>query len=211
MKKQLILILCVIFLSCNQDRNKKATTAVVASNAPLPATNKPDSKREKLISELNEFNDAVAKKDKTKILRFFNFPLADSNVNFFEVDSVFDAKRKMNNGNIDKEMFYDSFDLIYQQNEWIEFNNLFKYINPSKLKTQDNLNYTNKIKDDGCLYFYSIQVKNDNVFLQYGTNSNDDYLEKHPDEEEICGEYAQMWTFKFDGAKLKFLKHRTAG
>lgn len=214
MKNNLLLIaLSIILLSCNSGSGVKTKTEVKPDTISVSQSNKnADStdKRESIISELNKFSDAVAKKDKATILSFFNFPLADSSVNFFEVDSVFDAKRKLNNG-ITKEMFAHSFNTIYQQTDMTELNNLFKNLNTNDLHVKDKIDFTHKLYDDGCYYLYSIQINNDEVLISYGTNSNDDYRKAHPDEEEVCDEYAQMWIFRFDGNKLKFIKHRIAG
>jgi len=67
------------------------------------------------------------------------------------------------------------------------------------------------LKDEGCYHLYAIHIKNNEINISCGTNSNDDYRKAHPDEKEICDEYAQMWTFKFEDNKMKFLKHRIAG
>ena len=155
-------------------------------------------------------SDAIAKKDKVKLLNFFDFPLSDSTVNFFEVDLVFDAKRKLNDG-ITMEMFNESFDKIYEQTDMPEFNNLFRYLNTNDLEHKDHINYKQKVKGDVCVYLYSITIKENKVYFNYGTNFNDDYRKTHPDEEDICEEYAQSWMFVFNGKHLKFVRHRIAG
>lgn len=40
----------------------------------------------------------MIKKNKTEILSFFKFPLEDTSVSLFKVDSLFDAKRKLRGG-----------------------------------------------------------------------------------------------------------------
>ena len=167
--------------------------------------------RDQIITEIKRFKAAVATKNKTEILSFFEFPLADSSVNFFEVDSVFDQKRKLNDGAITKGMFAGSFNRIYEMTDMVAFNDLFADMDLELLKSQHSLKKEKKPKNDGCYYIYLISIKNDLVYFQYGTNSNDDYRESHPDEAEVCDEYAQMWTFRFDGKRLKFLTHRIAG
>ncbi len=137
--------------------------------------------------------------------------MADTAVNFFEVDSLFDEKRRSNGGEITKEMFSGSFNRIYEMTDMLEFNTLFADVNLGLLRNQDQIKREKRPPNDGCFYIYLIAIKNDLVYFQYGTNSSDDYRKAHPDEEEICDEFAQMWTFKFDGEKLKFLTHRIAG
>lgn len=210
MRNFLFIIVLLGFCSCKQ--KVKVSDSTDTTTVLLPVQ-KPQTTndREKIIVELNKFSDAIAKKDRSAILSFFNFPLADSTVNFFEVDSVFDAKRKLSNGAITKEMFSNSFETIYERTEMNEFNTLFNHINTNDLAKKSHIDYTKKAKDDGCIYLYGITIKGNDVYLNYGTNSNDDYRETHPDEEEVCGEYGVSWEFKFDGEKLKFFKHRIAG
>lgn len=215
MQRNLLLsLLLIVLLSCHTDRREKQkaeikpdTAAVVKSNQS-PESN---SERGKIIMELNKFSDAIAKEDKTVFLSFFDFPLADSTVNFFEVDSIFDAERGVNNGAITKKMFANSFKTIYEKTDMIELNYLFNHLNTNDLEKKDRISFEHKVKDEGCYHLYSIQIKNNEINISYGTNSNDDYRKAHPDEEEICDEYAQMWTFKFEDHKMKFLKHRIAG
>ena len=210
----LLSLLSIILLSCHTDPKEKLKAEGKPDTAGIVKPNQsPESitEREKIILELNKFSDAVAKKDKSVILSFFDFPLADSTVNFFEVDSVFDAQRSVNNGAITEKMFDKSFNTIYDRTDMIEFNNLFNHLNTNDLEKKDKIDFANKVKNDGCYYLYSIQIKNNEIYISYGTNSNDDYRKRHPDEEEICDEYAQMWTFKFENNKMKFLKHRIAG
>ena len=214
-----ILIICLVYISCAGEGKKKEvlvdttkvdTTSIVAKTdgVILPSGG---IDRNKVILEIARFKQAINSKNKAEIMSFFNFPLEGSSVNFFEVDSLFDQKRTLNNGAITKEMFSGSFNRIYEMTGMVEFKDLFAAMNLELLKSQDNIKKEKRPKDDGCYYIYMISIKNDLVYFQYGTNSNDDYRKSHPDEEEICGEYAQMWTFKFDGKKLKFLTHRIAG
>ena len=213
MKKNiLILLLSLFFCACNQTDERKHPTEKKSETVTPSAQTNVVTKREKLIGEIKTLMQAMAEKDKPAILAYFNFPLADSSVNFFEVDPIFDAARKANNDRITKAMFDNSFASIYQKTEMREFKNLIKFLKINNLKNQDSVNYDNIIKGDGCYYFYSISVDHhDEVTLTYGTNSNDEYRKSHPDEEEICSEYAVAWTFKFDGKALHFLKHRIAG
>ena len=210
----LIAMLGIFCFSCNnqnklaeQDVDTIENTVKVDTNFVAP---KPTD-RDQLMLEIERFKKAFTTKNKTEILSFFNFPLVGSSVNFFEVDSLFDEKRKNNDGTITKEMFSGRFNRIYEMTDMVEFNDLFANMNLELLRNQDNIKKEKRSKNEGCYYIYMISIKNDLVYFQYGTNSNDDYRKSHPDEEEICDEYAQMWTFKFDGQKLKFLTHRIAG
>ncbi|WP_133263219.1 hypothetical protein [Pedobacter changchengzhani] len=213
--KNLLFMMAILGLgSCTQTVKEKVKvsdlkdTATVLSPGIEPQT---DNNREKIISEIKKFRSAMTTKNKTEILSFFDFPLADSMVNFFEVDSLFDRKRKTNGGEITKEMFSGSFNRIYEMTDMLEFNNLFADVNLGLLRNQDQIKNEKRPPNDGCYYIYIIAIKNDLVYFQYGTNSSDEYRKTHPDEEEVCDEYAQMWTFIFDGEKLKFLTHRIAG
>jgi len=213
MRKFLLIVATVGLWSCTQTVKEKSTTSNANDTAKVSlADNQPQiaDSREKIIAELNKLSNAIAKKDKSVILSFFEFPIADSAVNFFEVDTVFDAKRQ-SNAEITKEMFSNSFNNIYELTEMAELNALFKYLNTADLIKKSHIDYTKETEDDGCSYLYGITIKGMEVYLNYGTNSNDSYRKKHPDEEEVCSEYGVNWGFKFDGEKLKFFQHRIAG
>ena len=213
MRNLLIIIVILGLLSCTQTVKEKVKVSDLKdSTSVLSADIEPqfNNNRENIIIEINNLSDAIAKKDKATLLNFFDFPLSDSIVNFFEVDRIFDAKRKLNDG-ITMEMFNESFDKIYEQTDMPEFNNLFRYLNTNDLEHKDHINYKQKVKDDCCVYLYSITIKENEVYFNYGTNFNDDYRKTHPDEEDICDEYAQNWMFVFNGKHLKFVRHRIAG
>ncbi|MEO5911627.1 MAG: hypothetical protein ABIP95_12110 [Pelobium sp.] len=214
MMKVYLIPMILIFISCNSDKKNTQHNTDTVKNvikadtiSIVPKANN----RENIISEIKRFRSAMTTKNRNEILSFFDFPLADTAVNFFEVDSVFDQKRKLHDGAITKEMFAGSFDRIYDMTDMLEFNNLFADMDLELLKDENSIKKEKRPPNDGCYYIYLISIKNNLVYFQYGTNSSDDYRKTHPDEEEVCDEYAQMWTFKFDGKHLKFLKHRIAG
>lgn len=210
MKVNIFLLLALaLLLSCKQ----KHTQKIVATDSirPQESNLNPGDPRAALIEELSKFGSAVERKNKAEILSYFTFPLADTAVNFFEVDSLFDKQRQEHNGAITRSMFLNSFDSIYTLTEMNEFNNLFKAVDVNELKTKDEISKEVHSKNEGCYYIYSIRVSGDEVTMQYGTNTDKDYLETHPDQGEVCAEYAAFWVFKFDGKKIKFLKHQIAG
>ena len=206
------MLLSLFICACHPTEERKITPK--EKSAPIATSNQEPSpnSREGLITAIQALTQAMAKKDKSAILSHFNFPLADSSVNFFEVDSIFDAKRVANDGAITRAMFDDSFASIYEKTEMAEFKNLVKFLKVGDLADKNDISYDHIIKDDGCYYFYGIAINSSNeVRLSYGTNSNDVYRQSHPDEEEICSEFGVAWIFKFDGKKLQFLKHQIAG
>ncbi|WP_156166690.1 hypothetical protein [Pedobacter sp. BMA] len=205
----IFLIAFSLLLGCKQKNDKKITAAdsLVQGKQKIIA----NSPRLILITELGKFRDAIAKKDKEQILSFFTFPLADTAVNFFEVDSLFDKQRQEHHGAITRNMFLKSFGSIYTLTEMDEFNNLFKAVDLKELKVKDEISKEVHAKNEGCYFIYSITVRGNEVTLQYGTNTDAEYLKAHPDEGEVCGEYAAIWIFKFDGKNIRFLKHQIAG
>lgn len=209
MKHIILSISMLLMLAACQNKNeRKPAKAVVTDTVEKKEMR---NEREIIITELSKLKTAFAQKDKESILSYFNFPLADSSVNFFEVDSVFDKQRLENNGAITRGMFANAFDKIYTFTEMNEFNKLFKLLDIEELKDRDEISKDVHIKNDGCYYIYNIRIKGRKVMLQYGTNSDREYREAHPDEEEVCSEYAMMWAFELKGNKLKFLEHRIAG
>ena len=210
MKVNLFFILTfALLLSCKQNHAPKIE--VTDPTRPQQSNLNPGHPRALLIAELSKFSSAVSRKNKEEILSYFTFPLADTAVSFFEVDSLFDKQRQEHNGAITHSMFLNSFDSIFSLTEMNEFNNLFKAVDLNGLKTKDEISKEVHSKNEGCYYIYSVSISGSEVTLQYGTNTDDEYLKAHTDEGEVCGEYAAIWVFKFEGEKIRFLKHQVAG
>ena len=136
-RKLMLSLISIIFLSCHPDRREKQKAEVKPDIGAIVKPNQNPASitdREKIIIELNKFSDAIAQENKSVILSFFDFPLADSTVNFFEVDSIFDAERGVNNGAITKKMFANSFKTIYEKTDMFELINLFNHLNTNDLE-----------------------------------------------------------------------------
>ncbi|RAJ34281.1 hypothetical protein [Pedobacter cryoconitis] len=208
-----IWLLLLVSAGCNQQSGSEKNGSAVTMKKGLQEQNEDSiaAKRILMIAELQRMQQAFIAKDVNQIEKYFDFPLADSSMSMFDVNEEFDQVRKTNGGMISRELFIKNFNDIYDYFQMGGFNDLFKAVNVAELKTNPKLESESHVEDEGCYSFYIIQIDGDTVSLQYGTNSDPKYREAHPDQEEVCGESAQQWTFKLEGNRLRFIKEVTAG
>ena len=215
MKKIISAVLFAIaFTACNESKkpNENTTKHIdTAQTIQQKTVSKTLTEKEKLIAELNRFKVAVETKNKTEIATFFNFPVADSTLTIYDINADFDKQRIENGNKLTIEMFNDNFERLYEYWDFEEFTNLFKFLKLNELSEKNTLEYVHKPKNEGCYFMYSIKHINNEVTISYGTNTNGDYSKKHPDEEEVCGEYLSAWVFSWNGQKLTFKKQLFAG
>lgn len=208
-----ILLLLLVFAGCNRESGAGKNDSAIAKDKGMQGQNNNSiaAKRVLMIAELHRMQQAFIAKDVNQIEKYFDFPLADSTMSMFDVNEDFDQVRKANGGMISRELFIKNFNDIYDYFQMGGFNDLFKAVNVAELKTKARLESESHVEDEGCYSFYIVQIDGDTVSLQYGTNSDPKYREAHPDQEEVCGESAQQWTFKLEGTRLYFIKEVTAG
>ena len=209
----IILLLLVVSAGCNRESGsgKNGSDAVKDKGLQYQKDDSPANKRILMIAELKKMQQAFMAKDVNQIEQYFDFPLADSTMSMFDVNEEFDQVRKANGGKISRELFIKIFNDIYDYFQMGGFNELFKAIDVAELKAKPKLESESHVEDEGCYSFYVVQIEGDTVSLQYGTNSDPKYREAHPDQEEVCGESAQQWTFRLEGGRLRFIKEVTAG
>lgn len=210
--KYLLFAIVTILSACN---NAEKPVSAIDSTAKISVDTVdlhqgPVDKGE-MIKQLQELKTAFINKDKNKIADFLTFPLTDTTLVLFDIDSVFDNQRIKNGNLVTRQMFMDHFDRIYDYINMEGFLGLFKNLDLNDLKNKDLVELERHIPTDGCYYMYSIQIKDDEVTLNYGTNSNEEYMKAHPEEEMVCGESTSMWTFKLIGKKLKLVRESVAG
>jgi len=164
-----------------------------------------------MISELGRMKQAFAKHDVAQIMSFFDFPIHDTALVFFEINPDFDAQYKANGNKVSRAMFSKHYSRIEEFHSMTEFTPLFKYLKPEGLLKTNMVEHEHRVNDDGCYYFYSIRRQGLTVILTYGTNTNSEYVNPDPEEGEVCGEYAGTWFFEFRDGKLHFVKQMTAG
>lgn len=208
-----ILLLLAVSTGCNQESGAGKNGSDATKNKGMQAQNDNSiaAKRILMIAELKKMQQAFIAKDVNQIEKYFDFPLADSTMSMFDVNEDFDQVRKANGGMISRELFIKNFNDIYDYFQMGGINDLFKAVNINELKDKTRLENESHVEDEGCYSFYVVQIDGDTVSLQYGTNSDPKYREAHPDQEEVCGESAQQWTFRLAGGRLRFIKEITAG
>ena len=208
----LLLAFITILAACNNaEKPASADSTLNKISVDTVDLHQGPADKEEMLKQLQELKTAFVNKDKNKIASFLTFPLTDSTLVLFDIDSVFDNQRVKNGNLVTRQMFLDHFDRIYDYMNMEGFKDLFKYLDINGLKNKDLLELERRIPTEGCYYMYSIEIKDDEVALHYGTNSNEDYMKAHPDEEMVCGESASMWTFKLTGKKLKLISQMSAG
>lgn len=208
-----ILLLLAVSAGCTQESGAGKNGSDGTKNKGMQAQNDTSlvAKRILMIAELKKMQQAFIAKDVNQIEKYFDFPLADSTMSMFDVNEDFDQVRKANGGMISRTLFIKNFNDIYDYFQMGGINDLFKAVNIAELKDKTRLENESHVEDEGCYSFYVVQIDGDTVSLQYGTNSDPKYREAHPDQEEVCGESAQQWTFKLEGGRLRFIKEITAG
>lgn len=215
MNKQILpIFFAVAFIACNEDKkptktttNRVDTVQIIKEDQPAEAP----TGKERLIAELDKFKLAVETKNKTELAGFFNFPVADSSLMINDINAEFDRQRIENGNKITKDMFNDNFERLYEYWDFEEFKSLFEFLKPSELSGKNKLEYVYRPKNEGCYFMYHIDVKGNEVTMSYGTNTNNEYRDSHPDEAEVCGEYFSAWVFDWNGKKLTFKKQIIAG
>jgi len=208
-----ILLLLAVSAGCNQESATGKNGSDAAKNKGMQAQNDTSlaAKRILMIAELKKMQQAFIAKDVNQIEKYFDFPVADSTMSMFDVNEDFDQARKANGGMISRALFIKNFNDIYDYFQMGGINDLFKAVDITELKDKTRLENESHVEDEGCYSFYVVQIDGDTVSLQYGTNSDPKYREAHPDQEEVCGESAQQWTFRLEGSRLRFIKEVTAG
>jgi hypothetical protein len=162
--------------------------------------------RKKIIAELKSLRNAFTSKEKIGISKFFNFPLADSVIFLSGIDSVLDVQLKINRNEVVEKMFQEHITRIYEYLQMEQFGKLFQNLNVDSLYNKNRLTREIHHKNMGCYNIYQIIIEGTEVTLFYGTNSDRSYMTRHPDEVEVCAEHSSIWTFLFDGKKLRFKK-----
>jgi len=113
-------------------------------------------------------------------------------------------------------MFINYFPQVYHDMQLDQLNQLFKYINVDSLNLKDSLVQEVRNSKEPYYRFYHIYIDKDAVTLEFGTNTNENYVDntKKAEDDESFGderEYASIWWFRFDGKKLHFVKQMAAG
>ncbi|WP_157273958.1 hypothetical protein [Pedobacter sp. BAL39] len=220
----ILLAVLSVLSSCNSEQKAKTsdtasvknddTVIVDGSSLATPAAPlKSDSSAlvKGIISELDRMNQAFVKHDVAQITSFFDFPIHDTALVFFEINPEFDAQYKANGNKVSRAMFSKHYSRIEEFHSMTEFIPLFKYLKPEGLLKSNMVEHEHRVKNDGCYYFYSIRRQGATVILTYGTNTSSAYVNPDPEEGEVCGEYAGTWFFEFRDGKLHFVKQMTAG
>ncbi len=171
----------------------------------------PQHNRKKLLQELQKMKIAFKAKEKKGISKFFKFPLDDSAIQVYGIDSKADLEVQDNRGRLGEKTFEKYFSRFYQYYQMEQFNKLFQNLNTYSLLKKDKAKCEKHYKNSGCYYTYEVSIEGDEITLLYATNSDEDYIEKHPNESIVCAEHTWEWVFIFDGQKLYFKKLFEAG
>lgn len=216
--KQLIFSLAIVItlFSCGDTGNNISVIKDTVANAQLKQAVTPVNVRQLLIEELKSLNLVLSSKDKYQIQPIFNFPLADSAVEFYSEDESFNKDKIASNGLVTDQLFLRHFDIIYRELQIDELQDLFSYLNVDSLREKDKLEYELKNEKQPCSKFYSIGIAGDEVTLHFRTYINTELLDKFKGNDDdvvgdTCSEFSAIWLFKITGQKLSFIRRMTAG
>jgi len=167
--------------------------------------------KKKMLQELQNLKIAFKAKDKKGISKFFKFPLDDSTISVYGIDSKIDLEVQDNHGRLGEKTFEKHFNRIYEYFEMEEFNKLFQNLNTDSLLKKNNIKSEKHYKNKGCYHTYKASIEGNQIILTNASNSDEEYLEKHPNESMACAEHTSSWIFTFDGQNLYFKKLIEAG
>ena len=214
MKLTILILTSLVFcISCN---NSNANKSFFDNASTKEKTDASKSQRELLIEELKKLKVVIASNNKETIAQLFPFPLADTTLGIYIDDSTYFKEFRKNGGKTTKAMFLKYFQQIYQDMQLDQISELFKYLNLDSLSQKDTLQYEVRSEKEPCYKFYHVYIAKDTVTLEFGTNTNKDYVDSSIKTEDDEGsgdecEFASIWTFKFDGLKLHFVMLVAAG
>jgi hypothetical protein len=162
--------------------------------------------RQKLLSELTKFKIAFASTDKMVTKKYFRSLINDSVLQSISKNASLDSDDYNPGTLINRRMVDENFVNIYRDLNMNQFKKLFHYMSIDSLSFKDMINYEKHYQNQGCYYVYEISIDKNDVQIIYGTNSNEDYADRHPNLPAVCGEHSYIWTFLFDGKRLYFKK-----
>lgn len=162
--------------------------------------------RQKLVSELMKFKIAFTSNDKAVTKKYFKSLINDSVLLKISKDAALDSNDFNPGTTITRKMVETSFFDIYRVLNMNQFKKLFLYMHIDRLNFKDRIAHEKHYENQGCYYAYDIIVDKNEVQIIYGTNTNEDYANRHSNEPIVCGEHSYIWTFLFTGKHLYFEK-----
>ncbi len=204
-----VLLPAIFFFSCNNANHDKEAGG--ADTAQASASSGPRT----VMDAITDLKNTLQSGNRSNIADLFDFPVADTIMRVYLDDSVFQENYRAAGDKITKSMFMNYFDTIARFNNLSDIIEGFKYLPLDSLKYKNRIEKVFKSKDEPCTREYSIEVENGLVRFQFTTNQSDLFKSKGNDEEDArfnsgC-EYASWWTFRFDGSRLRFVRHDAAG
>jgi len=162
--------------------------------------------RLKVLSELKKFKIAFASTDKTVTKKYFQSLINDSVIQRLSDDAALDSEGVNTGTSITRKMVEENFVGLYKDLNLDEFKKLFRYISLDSLSFKDKITYEKFYESQGCNYVYEIIIDKNEVQIIYGTNTNEDYANRHSTLPMVCGEHSYIWTFAFNEKHLYFKK-----
>jgi hypothetical protein len=201
-------VFAIFLFSCKNSGNDKKADGVDSTQAA-------DKAGPRTITDaIVELKTILESRNPQNIAALMDFPLADTVMNMYLDDSVFQKSYQAAGNKLTKALFLKYYDTISKFTYLDQVTEIFKLVPLDSLKYKNELTKEFRDKNDPCLRFYEIEIDQDNVRLSYGTNRNEEYKGKSPEQEEtdLAGcEYQVYWIFRFDGNKLKLLHQGAAG
>jgi hypothetical protein len=162
------------------------------------------SPREQIVDEVKVFKNAILKNNKQQVAGFFSFPITNIDLRM-KAEVTGDQEVKI--ARLDKKAFLKHYKRIVPQ----DFNTLFRYLNVDDFKDLDRMEKTviPNEKSSQCYEGYEVVIERNEITFTFYTNPRTTTVSYQ--EEMVCPQYAESWTFELIDGKLQFKNLGIAG
>jgi hypothetical protein len=160
--------------------------------------------RDSIVNELQNLKAAIIKGNKEKVEALFTFPVNNEEL---KLKVAFSGDKEIKLSTLDKKAFEKYYSRIITR----ELIGCFSKLDMNRLKSTNKIInvFIPKSAKDKLAYTYEISIEQKNtIIIQWNANPRDDIKMK---EEEIPGEYSEIWHLKFLNGKLHFENFFAAG
>ena len=203
------LVLVALVVSCGGNPSPATTDSMPTPSGSLPTTESTTSKRDRLISALQNLSAVFRSRDAQQVASLFPFPVPDTVLQVYSEDPAFAKALEKSKGQLTREIFIDYFPAISESVMLPEIDSLFRYLSPADLAARDTLEKVIAKPYEPCATYYRLAIEGEMVVLVTGTDSNELY--KGDDGGSEGCESASVWVFYFNGERLVLKQQGLAG
>lgn len=204
MNHRILALALLAITSCTSPQSKPGRQATSAPGGTA------ETSREALVNAFRELQQRLADPSGASFAQAFAFPVADSVFYPYIDDKRFNQRYTAEGRQFSEKLFIEYFPHIAESMQLGEFRELFRQIQPERIRQQDSIYQTRSRNTEPCLEYYLVNRRGNEIEFSYGSDHNDAYQASVDDEGEVC-EWATIWFFRFDGKQLRFVRMFQAG